>query len=100
MNRVLSILKNKYLLVTVLFLIWIVFFAQYDILSQFHQRNELKDMERKIEYLEKEVSRLQQEKQALQHDPAVLEKYAREKYYMKKKNEDVYVFDTVKTNLP
>ncbi|MBL7773937.1 MAG: septum formation initiator family protein [Chitinophagaceae bacterium] len=100
MNRLLAVIKNKYLLVTALFIVWIFFFAQYDVVSQFNQRRELRDMQQKIDYLEKEVSRLQQEKQALQHNPEILEKYAREKYYMKRKNEDVYVFDTVRKNTP
>ena len=59
-------------------------------------REELHEMNTKIEYLDKEVSRLQAEKKALQTDSATLEKYAREKYYMKTQHEDVFVFDTVK----
>jgi cell division protein DivIC len=96
MKRFLNILRNKYVLITIFFLVWVLFFAQYDIITQWHQRKELKEMQQKIEYLEKEVERLQHEKQSIIEDPAVMEKYAREKYYMKKKNEDVYVFDTVK----
>lgn len=96
-TRVLNILKNKYFLVTTVFLIWVVFFAQYDIISQFRQRRELKEMQQKIDYLGKEVEKLKREKYLLEHDSATVERYAREKYYMKKKNEDVYVFDTVKS---
>ena len=56
-------------------------------------------MEQKIEYLEKEVNILQQEKNLLKNDSITLEKYAREKYYMKKNNEDVFVFDTIQKNV-
>ncbi len=93
--KFLSILKNKYLIVTAIFLVWVFFFAQYDLMSQKNQKDELKAMEQKIEYLEKEVSALQQEKNLLKNDSITLEKYAREKYYMKKNNEDVFVFDTI-----
>jgi cell division protein FtsB len=93
----LRILKNKYFIVTVVFGVWVAFFAQYDIVSQYKLREELHDMNTKIEYLDKEVSRLQAEKKALQTDSATLEKYAREKYYMKTQHEDVFVFDTVKS---
>jgi len=51
--KFLSILKNKYLIVSVLFLVWVFFFAQYDLISQKNQRDELNTMEQKIEYLEK-----------------------------------------------
>ena len=96
--KFLSILKNKYLIVTAIFLVWVFFFAQYDLMSQKNQKDELKAMEQKIEYLEKEVSALQQEKNLLKNDSITLEKYAREKYYMKKNNEDVFVFDTIQKN--
>jgi cell division protein FtsB len=97
--KFLSILKNKYLIVSVLFLVWVFFFAQYDLISQKNQRDELNTMEQKIEYLEKEVNILQQEKNLLKNDSVTLEKYAREKYYMKKNNEDVFVFDTIQKNM-
>jgi cell division protein FtsB len=93
--KFLSILKNKYLIVTAIFLVWVFFFAQYDLMSQKNQKDELKAMEQKIEYLEKEVTALQEEKNLLKNDSITLEKYAREKYYMKKNNEDVFVFDTI-----
>lgn len=95
MKTFLRIVRNKYFLVTTVFVVWVVFFAQYDIISQFRQRKELKEMQRKIDYLGQEVQRLKKEKYMLEHDTATMERYAREKYYMKKKNEDVYVFDTV-----
>jgi cell division protein FtsB len=96
--KFLSILKNKYLIVTAIFLVWVFFFAQYDLMSQKNQKDELKAMEQKIEYLEKEVTILQEEKNLLKNDSITLEKYAREKYYMKKNNEDVFVFDTIQNN--
>ncbi len=96
----LNILKNKFFIVTVIFIVWVVFFAQYDIISQRKQRHELSEMQRKIKYLEGEISSLKLENKKLKTDPATLEKYAREKYYMKSQNEDVFVFDTLnaKTN--
>lgn len=96
MNLLLSILKNKYFLVSIGFLVWIIFFAEYDLVSQYKQRKELKEMKEKIIYLEGEISKLQAEKNAIRTDSNTLERYAREKYFMKKANEDVFVFDTVK----
>jgi cell division protein FtsB len=93
---ILNLLKNKFFIVTTVFIVWVFFFAQYDILSLYKQREELKEMKSKIEYLEKEVTRLKAEKIKLKTDPVTLEKFAREKYYMKSPNEEVYVFDTVK----
>jgi cell division protein FtsB len=52
-------------------------------------------MKSKIDYLEQEVNRLHTEKVALKTDSVTVEKYAREKYFMKTANEDVFVFDTI-----
>ncbi|MEZ5045409.1 MAG: septum formation initiator family protein [Chitinophagaceae bacterium] len=88
-------IRKKIVIVTTIFLIWIVFFAQYDIVSLYQQRKELSNMEEKIDYLTKEVANLQQEKSEFQSNLFIKEKYAREKYFMKKSNEEVYTFDTI-----
>ncbi len=88
------IFKNKFLFITVIFVVWVFFFAQYDVMSLRKQKAELKEMKEKIDYLEKEVARLQIEKNALKTDASTVEKYAREKYFMKSDNEDVFMLDT------
>ncbi|MCC7029887.1 MAG: septum formation initiator family protein [Chitinophagaceae bacterium] len=88
------IFKNKFLFITVIFVVWVFFFAQYDIMSLRKQKAELKEMKEKIDYLEKEVARLQIEKNALKTEASTVEKYAREKYFMKSDNEDVFMLDT------
>ncbi|MBK7689962.1 MAG: septum formation initiator family protein [Bacteroidetes bacterium] len=92
--QLLQLLKNKYLIITIIFIVWVLFFAQYYVISLRRQKAELKEMKSKIEFLEKEVSRLQMEKNALKTDSNTVEKYAREKYFMKTDNEDVYMLDT------
>ena len=92
--QILPILKNKFLIITVIFVVWVFFFAQYDIISLRKQKAELKEMNEKINYLEKEVARLHDEKNALKNDSTTVEKYAREKYFMKADNEDVFMLDT------
>jgi cell division protein FtsB len=96
MKTILGIFRNKYFLVTTGFIAWIFFFAEYDVVSQYKQRNELKEMKDKIVYLEGEIKRLQSEKELLKTDSTTLERYARERYFMKTPNEDVFVFDTIK----
>lgn len=91
----LRVLKNKYLIVTLLFLTWVFFFAQYDILSLFRQKKELQEMNEKIRYMQEEVQWMENEKKAILTDSSVMERYAREKYFMKTPNEEVYVFDTI-----
>jgi cell division protein FtsB len=97
MKAIIGVLRNKYFLVTTGFVLWIFFFAEYDVLTQYRQRNELKEMKQKIIYLEKEIQDIQTEKVAIKTDSNTLEKYAREKYFMKHPNEEVFVFDTLQS---
>jgi cell division protein FtsB len=54
-------------------------------------------MKQKIIYLEKEIQDIQTEKVAIKTDSNTLEKYARETYFMKHPNEEVFVFDTLQS---
>ena len=95
MRNIPNFLKNKFVVVTLVFIVWITFFTQYDLINLRAHRAELNGMKTKIEFLESEITRMQREKESLQTDSAIIEQYAREKYYMKTKHEDVYVFDTI-----
>ena len=85
-------LKNKYLLTTVGFVVWILFFDARDfITSHFRERAELVRLEKSKQYYEQQISATRHELDQLKTDPGLLEKYAREKYLMKRDNEDLFV---------
>jgi cell division protein DivIC len=87
-----SWLKNKYLLAGVGFLVWILFFDSRDLItSHFRERAELVRLEKSKKYYEQEITATKQELQQLKTNPTLLEKYAREKYMMKRDNEDLFV---------
>jgi cell division protein FtsB len=87
-----SWLKNKYLLTAVGFTVWILFFDARDfITSHFRERNELQRLQRSKKYYEQQIDAAKQELEQLKTNPAVLEKYAREKYLMKRDNEDLFL---------
>jgi cell division protein FtsB len=85
-------LKNKYILTAGAFAVWMLFFDNRDIITtHFRQRAELNRLEESRAYYENEIDKTRKELKALKSDPNILEKYAREKYRMKKDNEDLYV---------
>ncbi len=96
MKRFLSIITNKFLIVSVAFLLLMLFFDQHDWFTQRESARELDKMNENIEYLQTEVKRMQTELSELDK-PEKLEQYAREKYHEKKDGEDVYLImhDTV-----
>jgi cell division protein FtsB len=90
-GRGLLILRNKYLLAIVAFLVWMFFFDRNDLLSQFERvshSNELKKMEEKKGL---EITDTRKELDLLKTNAQTIEKYAREKYLMKKDNEDLFI---------
>ncbi len=86
-----SFAKNFYLVTLVSFLVWMLFFDQNDFISQYRMSKKLDDLENEYSYYEQRMPEVLTESQALKHSSAQLEKFAREKYLMKKKSEDVYI---------
>jgi cell division protein FtsB len=84
---------NKYFLATAFFAAWIVFFDHNDVILSYKRNQELKDLKGKKSYYQERIKETQNELYALRMNAASLEKVAREKYLMKKDNEDLYVID-------
>ena len=84
-------LKNKYLLATIIFLAFILFFDDRDLLTNYQHRRQLNELERSAEYYRQEIEKTKAELSQLKTDAATLEKYAREKYLMKRDNEDIFI---------
>jgi cell division protein FtsB len=84
-------LKNKYLITSVIFFVWLLFFDDRDLLSQLRHNRELEELEQSRDYYVNEIRNTNAELEKLKSDPATLEKYAREKYRMKKEHEDLFI---------
>jgi cell division protein DivIC len=87
-----SWLKNKYFLTAAGFAIWILFVDDRDVMTtQFRHKVELRKLEQSKKYYEAQIATVKTELEQLKTNPTVLEKYAREKYLMKRDNEDLYL---------
>ncbi|QXV65324.1 septum formation initiator family protein [Mucilaginibacter sp. 21P] len=91
MKRLLDLIKNKFFLVTVAFVIWMVFFDKNDVFSQYEYRQQLNKLKQEQGFYKTETEKVKNDLNELSSDKAKLEKFAREKYLMKKDNEDVFV---------
>ena len=87
-------LKSKYFIASIAFGAWIVFFDRNDILTQLQRGKELNDLQLTKDNFTKKITLERKELNQLQTNPSVLEKYAREKYYMKRDNEDLFIIPT------
>jgi cell division protein FtsB len=66
-------------------------FDRNDIFSQYKHLSELKKLKESKEYYKKDIEIINNDIKELSTNQVLLEKFAREKYLMKKDNEDVYV---------
>ena len=91
MKRALNLLKSKYFLVTAAFVVWMLFFDKNDLYTQFEHRQQLIKLEQERDFYTKETAQVSKELDELTTNPQKLEKFARERYFMKKADEDVFV---------
>ncbi|BAV10054.1 Cell division protein FtsB [Filimonas lacunae] len=89
-----SLLKNKYLLSVTAFALLMLFFDRNDVFTQMERKKQLKELQASKQFYVEEIEKTKKELAELQNNPAALEKYARENYYMKRDNEDVYIVET------
>lgn len=84
-------LLNKYFYTGFIFLIWMLFFDQENFIAQYQLSQTLNDLQNKKEFYQEETENNLNIIEKLETDTAWLEKFAREKYFMKKDNEEVFV---------
>jgi len=90
---VLPFLKNKYTLTLIVFLGWILFFDQNNILERTQNLNQLHQFEKDKAYYLDKIKQDSLKLKELRTDKKNLEKFAREQYHMKKPNEDVFLIE-------
>ena len=75
-----------------------LFIDKNDYITQYYRTNELKALEKSSQYYKSRIAAEQKELDLLKSNPATLEKYAREKYYMKRDNEDLFIIPENREN--
>ncbi|MES2811698.1 MAG: septum formation initiator family protein [Bacteroidota bacterium] len=91
-NSWLQFLGNKYFIVTLFFIVWMVFLDNYSYLDHRLLNKQIDESEDNKQYYKEEIAKDKQSIKKLKN-PAEIERYAREKYYMKKENEDIYIIE-------
>jgi cell division protein FtsB len=85
------IFSNFYLIVGLFFLLWLTFFDSNDLYTQLKQTAKLKGLEDEKEFYQAKIEEVKADREELLSNDALLEKFARENYMMKKPEEDLYV---------
>lgn len=87
-----KILKNKYFLTTVGIIVWLLFFDKNDVFTQYELIQKCQKLNKEKAYYLAEIEINKNNLNELKTNKKSLETFSREKYLMKKENEDVFVF--------
>ncbi|MGZ8557180.1 MAG: FtsB family cell division protein [Chitinophagaceae bacterium] len=90
-------LRNKYFIAVGVFAAILLFFDKNDVFTQATRKNQLRDLLESKQYYTDRIAAERKELELLKSNPATIEKYAREKYLMKRSNEDLYLIPKSKT---
>jgi len=96
-NKFFKFFSNKYVLILVFFIVWMLFFDENSYVNHRELNKEIEKLENANEYYQKEIDADSKIINNLNNSDS-LEKYAREQYNMKRKDEDIFIieYDTVK----
>ena len=96
MEKVLNIIRNKYIIAIAAFVIWMSFFDRHDIPTQLNYMKEKASLEKERDFYLKENEQIIETIKNIKDNKQEIQRIAREKYKMKKDNEDIYVVSKVK----
>ena len=85
--------SSKYMgwVVAILFLVWITFFDDFNLIDRFEKMSKLHELRENEKYYEKENLENSTRLDELMSGKEELEKFAREQYYMKEDDEDIFL---------
>ncbi|MBP1651852.1 MAG: hypothetical protein H6Q26_2009 [Bacteroidetes bacterium] len=85
-------MRNKYFVSAAAFVIWLAFIDSKNFISQYELTSEVNKLEEQKAFFSEEIVKTRKEQEELLSSPDKLEKFAREKYLMKKDDEDLFIF--------
>ncbi len=84
-------LRNFYIVATISFFVWMMFLDSNDLISRFKMSSKLRSLEREKGFYQEKISEVEKDRTELMTNKELLEKFAREKYLMKKESEDLFI---------
>ena len=86
-----KVVKNKYVAVTLIFLLFFFFLGENNVLVTHQLKRDVAELNKEIDLLEHDIKQDSAEAVSLIGNMEALETYGREHYYMKRDNEDIYI---------
>jgi len=91
LKRLPSFTRNFFFLAGAFFIIWMSFFDSNDLYTQYKLTQKIDNLTDQREFYLQKIGEVNQDREELLSNPDLLEKFARERYLMKKPTEDIYI---------
>jgi cell division protein DivIC len=92
-NKIPKRFRNFYFVSGALFVLWMIFLDNNDLISRFKLSGKLNALENEREYYQEKIKEVEKDHDELFGDNESIEKFAREKYLMKKETEDIFIIE-------
>lgn len=93
-KRLPPFLRNFYSVTGLAFLVWMTFLDSNDLINRFRLTAKMHNLESEKEYYIEKIDEVNKDREELMGTPELLEKFAREKYLMKREKEDLFIIDS------
>jgi cell division protein DivIC len=93
LSRLPKSLRNFYAITAILFVVWMLFLDSNSLITRYQLTSKLRSLENEKEYYEVKIQEVEKDRQELFGDPSLVEKFAREKYLMKKPSEEIFIIE-------
>ncbi len=93
LKRLPPVFRNFYFVVGTTFLLWMIFLDSNDLINRYRLSAKLRSLENEKEYYQEKIKEVEKDRQELMGTTDLLEKFAREKYLMKKPSEDIFIIE-------
>lgn len=90
-KRLPPLFRNFYFVTSISFLVWLTFLDSNDLISRFKLGAKVRSLQNEKEYYQEKITEVEKDRMELMTNKELLEKFAREKYLMKKESEDVFI---------
>ena len=90
-SKVLRFIRNKYVVVTTFFLVWVLFVDTNNLFVWMRDLGVVAGQERQIEYYKEAIKQTDEKLKELTSNKDSLEKFAREQYLFHQKDEEVFI---------
>src|SRR5690606_19083551 len=94
-NRIPKPFRNFYTVGAAIFLIWMLLLDSNNLIARYQLSSKLSALENEKEYYEEKIEEVEKDRNELFGDRESIEKFAREKYLMKKESEDIFIIEEI-----